>query len=105
MAALSKGLTVSNAKTRIVSIEAKGEEFVVVATWEGDSKYVSPVEGSKEDPPRKGKGRQAYRDTWKRTENGWQITNRDIGQDVDDLKGQPAPPKAPNSPKTPDQKK
>jgi ketosteroid isomerase-like protein len=97
MEALSKALTVSHAKTVVSSVNAKGRDFDVVAIWSGDSKYV-PVSKSKEDPPRQAKTKQAYRDRWKKTQKGWQITDRIIGNDADDVTTPSAPPKTPPSP-------
>lgn len=104
MEAMAGSLTIKNAKTRIVSIVAKGEQYEVVAAWSGHSNYVSSIKGSKEDPPRQADSKQAYRDTWKKTDKGWQIVGRIIGQDVDDVKP-PAPPKTPAAPKVPEPRK
>jgi hypothetical protein len=83
MQAVSQRLTVSNAKTRIVSIKAVGDAYEVSAAWTGESSYVPP-KGSKDDPPRSGKTEQTTSDTWKRSEKGWRIVQRVLERDDKD---------------------
>jgi ketosteroid isomerase-like protein len=83
MQAVSSRLTVSHATTRIVSIKADGDAYVVAAVWTGDSSYVPPL-GSKDDPPRSSKTEQSVSDTWKKSGKGWRIVQRIIeGADPD----------------------
>ena len=80
MELVSQRLTVSNAKTRIVSIKAVGDAYEVSAVWTGDSSYVPP-KGSQDDPPRSGKAEQTFTDTWKKSEKGWWIVERRLAGD------------------------
>ena len=83
MESVSKSLTVSHAKTRIVSFRKSADGHCQVdAVWTANSDY-SPVNHSKEDPARHSKSKQMYRDTWEPTSTGWQITGRII-RDADD---------------------
>lgn len=77
MKALSGSLTVSHAKTRIVSIAPAGDGYIVDAAWTGYSVY-APARKAKDDPARRSWTKQRYRDTWKKTNRGWQITLRII---------------------------
>ncbi|MGI4791846.1 MAG: nuclear transport factor 2 family protein [Janthinobacterium lividum] len=77
MRAVSKFLTVSHAKTRIVSVKPQGSAYAVSAVWTGDSSYI-PAKGAQDDRPRHSRTQQAYLDTWKKTGTGWQIAHRSI---------------------------
>src|SRR5690349_1141427 len=86
MVALSRSLTISHSRTRIVSLSSVGDHLEVNAVWTGESAYTS-ANHSKEDPSRRAKAKQVLHDTWARTDRGWQITRRII-EDSDD--GQPS---------------
>jgi hypothetical protein len=77
MEALSRSLTISHARTQILSVNAAGTEYEVTAVWTGNSTYV-PVSKSKEDPARRSRTKQNVRDTWQKTDKGWQIRQRII---------------------------
>jgi hypothetical protein len=83
MEALSRSLTISHARTHILSVNAAGTEYEVIAVWTGESTYV-PVSKSKEDPARHSRTKQNVRDTWQKTDQGWQIRQRIIEEDEDD---------------------
>lgn len=76
--ALSKALTVIHEKTRIVSLKATKEGWEASVIWSGESIY-SPPGQERQTPPKPQKVMQSYRDTWKKTEKGWQIARRIIG--------------------------
>ena len=82
MEAVSKNLTISHARTRILSVKSTPKGLEISAAWTGDSAY-APSVASKDDPPRRAKVKQTVHDTWKQTEKGWQIIGRVI-QDDDD---------------------
>src|SRR5262249_32005101 len=82
MQVVSQRLTVSHAKTRIVSIKAVDHNYEVIAVGTGDSSYVPP-KGTKDDPPRSGKTEQTTSDTWKKSEKGWRIVKRVLQRDND----------------------
>ena len=83
MEALSRSLTISHARTHILSVKATGTEYEVIAVWSGDSAYV-PLSKSKEDPARRSRTKQNVRDTWQKTDKGWQIRQRIIEEAEDD---------------------
>ncbi len=82
MKVMSSRLTVTRAKTRIVSIKSVGDAYEVSAVWTGHSTYTPPA-GSVDDPPRSGDTEQTVTDTWKKSPQGWHIVKRVI-QRVDD---------------------
>lgn len=77
MQAVSKALTVSHARTRILSVQPQGAAYAVSAIWTGDSSF-TPAPGTQDDQPRHGKTQQTYQDTWKKTGAAWQIVQRII---------------------------
>ena len=83
MEAVSKSLTISQAKTRILSVKPIKYGYEVAAVWSGNSAYI-PANGSKEDPPRRSRAKQTVLDTWKKTDTGWQIAHRVIEEADDD---------------------
>ena len=83
MEALSNSLTISHARTHILSVKTSGSEYEVIAVWTGESTYV-PVSKSKEDPARRSKTKQNVCDIWQKTDNGWQIRQRIIKDAEDD---------------------
>lgn len=85
MKSVSRSLTVSHARTRILSLKPAGSHFEVAAVWTADSVY-SPTNHSKEDPPRRSRAKQMFQDTWAKTGSGWQITGRIIEESEDDTK-------------------
>lgn len=80
MQAMSQRLTISNAKTTIVSIKAVGDAYEVSTHWTGDSSYVPPKE-SPDDPARRARTEQAAVDTWKKTPQGWRLVQRVLAGD------------------------
>jgi hypothetical protein len=83
MEALSRSLTISHARTHILSVNLVGTEYEVTAIWTGNSTYI-PVSQSKEDPARRTRTKQNVRDTWQKTDKGWQIRQRIIEDAEDD---------------------
>ena len=77
MQAVSKSLTVTHARTRILSVQPEGAAYAVSAVWSGDSSYLA-VRGAQDDHPRRGRTQQTFRDTWKKTGAEWQIVQRII---------------------------
>lgn len=77
---MAQRLTISNAKTAIVSIKAVGDAYEVSAHWTGDSSYVPPKE-SLDDPSRRAKTEQDSVDTWKKTPQGWRLVQRVLAAD------------------------
>jgi hypothetical protein len=78
MKALSKALTVSQSKTRIVSIAPVKEGFAVRAVWTATSVYAPPGASGSAERPKPKPVSQKYRDTWAKTGQGWQIVQRVI---------------------------
>jgi uncharacterized protein (TIGR02246 family) len=87
MKALSKSLTVSRAKTQILSMKSTGNGYEVAAVWTGYSVY-APAKKAVDDPARQSSTKQNVRDTWQKTDKGWQIVKRLIVEPDDDARPQ-----------------
>lgn len=69
---------VLRASTKIVSIKADKDKVETVAEWNGESVFNAPGLAGKDEHPKPRKVSQTVRDTWKKTEKGWQIAVRII---------------------------
>ena len=78
--AMSKALTVSHARTRIVSLKATREGFETSVLWTGSSLYAPPPAMRQEAHPKPKNVSQSFRDTWRKTDKGWQISQRILGE-------------------------